>query len=162
MTIEQTPAHSEQEEKMPTFSRLHDSGRTVSKSADDIRGRMVKDKNGRNIGKVEHLLIDDGQRVRFMEIASGGFLHLGETKAFIPVEAITRITDRAVHISPTREHVAGAPRYDPNLVLADAGPLLGLYPYYGYQGGFYGSIPPPLGILTQIATGASDKGADGV
>jgi hypothetical protein len=80
-----------------------------------------------------------------MEIASGGFLGLGETNSFIPVEAITRITDDDVYISPTREHVAGAPRYDPDLVLADADYfpgdyLLGLYPYYGYEG-FQGVAP---------------------
>ncbi len=99
------------------------------------RGRMVKDKNGEDVGKIEHLLIDDAeQKVRFMEVASGGFLHLGETKSFIPVEAITRIDPDAVHISATREHVAGAPRYDPDLVLAEARHLFDLYPYYGYEG----------------------------
>ncbi|MEO5919247.1 MAG: hypothetical protein ABIQ17_06775, partial [Candidatus Limnocylindrales bacterium] len=84
--------------------------------------------------------IDDREKkVRFMEVASGGFLHLGETKSFIRVEAITQIATDAVHISRTREHVAGAPTYDPDLVAADTDPFSGdyfssLYPYYGYQG----------------------------
>ncbi len=125
--------------KMPALSRLHDSGQTVAGSDEDIRGRMVKDKDGEDIGKIEHLLIDNReQKVRFMEVASGGFLHLGETKSFIPIEAITRIAADAVHISPTREHVAGAPTYDPDLVAADTDPIFGdyfssLYPYYGYE-----------------------------
>jgi PRC-barrel domain len=52
---------------------------------------------------VEDLLIDDRERkVRFLLVEHGGFLGLGETKSFIPVNAITRITDTHVHIeSPT-------------------------------------------------------------
>lgn len=147
MTVDKTPVHGDNAAKVPSLSRLHDIDRTVSSSDEDIRGRMVKDKDGRDIGKIEHLLIDDvEQKVRFMEIASGGFLGLGETKSFIPVEAITRITADDVYISPTREHVAGAPRYDPDLIANDVDYFSGLYPYYGYEvGGYYGSIPPLVG-----------------
>jgi sporulation protein YlmC with PRC-barrel domain len=134
MTSEKAAILADAATKVPTFSRLHDSGRTVAGSDEDIRGRMVKDRNGRKIGKIEHLLIDEvDQKVRFLEVASGGFLHLGETKSLIPVEAITRITKGDVHIGPTREHVAGAPAYDPDLVNADARYLYDLYPYYGYR-----------------------------
>lgn len=147
MTDEKTPIHGNDAAKMPSLSRLHEIDRTVSASDEDIRGRMVKDKDGRDIGKIEHLLIDDAQRkVRFMEVGSGGFLGLGETKSFIPVEAITRINADDVYISPSREHVAGAPAYDPDLVANDPGYFSGLYPYYGYEvGGYYGSIPPLVG-----------------
>jgi hypothetical protein len=119
--------------EVPTLSRLHDNDKTVASSDEDIRGRMVKDKDGRDIGRIEHLLIDDVERkVRLMEIASGGFLHLGERKSYIPVEAITRITDQEVFISPTAEHVAGAPSYDPDLVAIPSDDYRGLYPYYGF------------------------------
>jgi hypothetical protein len=78
---------------------------------------MAKDKDGRDLGTIEGLLIDEAERkVRFMEVGSGGFLGLGESKSLIPVEAITRMTPDAVYIGHTREHVAGAPRYDPELV----------------------------------------------
>ena len=108
MTVDKTPVHGNAA-KVPSLSRLHDIDETVAGSDEDIRGRMVKDKDGRDIGKIEHLLIDDAeQKVRFMEVGSGGFLGLGETKSFIPVEAITRITADDVYISPSREHVAGA------------------------------------------------------
>lgn len=122
MTVDKPPVHGGNAAKVPSLSRLHDIDRTVSSSDEDIRGRMVKDKDGRDIGKIEHLLIDDvEQKVRCMEVASGGFLGLGKTKSFIPVEAITRITADDIYISPTREHVAAAPRYDPDLVANDAG-----------------------------------------
>ena len=150
MTVEQTPVHGDQAEKAPGLSRLHDTDRTVSSADEDIRGRMVKDTDGTDIGKIEHLLIDDVERrVRFMEVASGGFLHVGERKSFIPTEAITRITDDAVHISHTAEHVAGAPAYNPDLVTPDliatsADYFSNLYPYYGYQG-FYSFVGPLVG-----------------
>jgi len=130
MTIDQPAVHSDDARKAPTLSRLHDHDETVASSDEDIRGRMVKDKDGREIGRIEHLLIDDVEhKVRLMEIASGGFLHLGEHKSYIPVEAITRITDHEVFISPTAEHVAGAPPYDPDLVATPSDDYWGLYPY---------------------------------
>jgi sporulation protein YlmC with PRC-barrel domain len=114
-----------------TLSKLSDTGKTVDGSADDIRGRKVKDKDGNDLGKVHDLLIDDEGKVRFLLIEHGGFLGMGETKSFIPVDAITRITEDDVLISHTREHVAGAPGYDPALI-NDRGYHQGIYSYYGY------------------------------
>ena len=142
MALKKAAVHRDGADVVPTFSRLRDNHKTVASSDEDIRGRMVKDKGGQEVGKIEGLLIDDvREKVRFMEVASGGILGLGETKSFIPVDAITRITDDDVFISHTREHVAGAPRYDPNLVMADAHYFFDLYPYYGYQG-YQGLVPP--------------------
>jgi sporulation protein YlmC with PRC-barrel domain len=134
MSIEKTTVHADASETVPTLSRLGDQDMTVSSSDEDIRGRTVKDKDGEAVGKVNSLMIDDvEQKVRFMEVATGGFLGLGESKTLIPIEAITRITPDEVHISHTREHVAGAPPYDPKLtVMQYSSYWSGLYPYYGY------------------------------
>jgi hypothetical protein len=56
---------------------------------------------------------------------------MGGDTVLIPVDAITRINDDQVSIDQTREHVAGAPRYDPTLV-ADRDYWGGIYGYYGY------------------------------
>ena len=83
-----------------TLSRLRDVGRTLSSPDDDIRGRLVRDEDGRNLGRIKGLLIDDVAReIRFMEVASGGFLGLGKRTSFIPVSAITRVTETDVSIS---------------------------------------------------------------
>ena len=125
----------------PTLRKLQDLDRTVAIPAEDIRGRMVKDKNGQDLGRIEDLLVDDVKwKVRFMEVASGGILGFGDSKSFIPVDAITRMTADNVYISHTLEHVAGAPRYDPTLVAIDVNYLMELYPYYGYPGSF-GLLP---------------------
>src|SRR5579872_3814499 len=115
------------------LEKLSDAKLTVGDRNEDIRGRKVMDKNGAEIGKVDALLIDTGeQKVRLLEVESGGFLGIGETKVLIPVDAITRITDQDVYINHTREHVAGAPRYDPALVKDESSNYVGLYGYYGY------------------------------
>jgi len=144
MTVEKTANHRDDTKKLPTLSKLRDVGQTVANTVDDIRGRMVKDKNGQELGKIDGLMIDDVERkVRFIEVASGGFLGFGGSKSFIPVEAITRITEDDVYISHTREHLADAPPYDPDLVEAHSDYFSGLYPYYGYSG-YLGLSPAPV------------------
>jgi hypothetical protein len=133
MTIEKTPVHPHAPDTLPTLRRLGDAEMTISSSDEDIRGRTVRDKDDQVVGKIDGLLVDDvEQKVRFMEVATGGFLGLGASKSLIPIEAITRITADEVHISHTREHVAGAPPYDPQLALErDTDYWSGLHPYYG-------------------------------
>ena len=112
--------------------KLSDANLTVAFPEQDIRGRTVLDRSGEEIGQVDDLLIDDReQRVRFIQVATGGFLGLGETTFMIPIDAITRITDEAVYTDQTREHVASAPRYDPALVRETY--WEDVYGYYGYS-----------------------------
>lgn len=135
MTLDQTTGHQDDAQKTPTLSRLRDNAKTVSSSDEDVRGRMVKDKDGQDLGKIEGLMIDDAEhRVRFLEVGTGGILGFGERKSFIPVETITRIAADEIHIDRTRAHVAGAPSYEPAVVTGDAGYFRSLYPYYGYAG----------------------------
>jgi len=67
-----------------TLEKLSDSNLTVQDPNADIRGRKVLDKNGDEVGKVDDLMIDDREhKVRLLEVESGGFLGLGETKVLI-------------------------------------------------------------------------------
>lgn len=93
-----------------TLITMSDTGQTVADSADDIRGRKVKDKDGIDIGEVHDPLIDLREhKAQFLLIEHGGLRGFGETKSFVPVDAISRITTDDVYISHTREHVARAP-----------------------------------------------------
>lgn len=115
-----------------TLVKLGDTDETVANPDDDIRGRDVKDVNGTDLGKVKALLVDqDEGRVRIIEVASGGFLGIGQDRTFIPVDAITAVTDDEVRIDQSRERVAGAPTYDPDLV-QERETYGGVYDYYGY------------------------------
>jgi sporulation protein YlmC with PRC-barrel domain len=111
-----------QNESQTTLLRLSDTELTVANPAEDVRGRKVIDKDGETIGEVSDLIVDNREtHVRFLEIASGGLFGLGRQKSLIPVDAIMRISDEAVYINQTRQHVPQAPPYDPDLINEEVG-----------------------------------------
>ncbi len=115
-----------------TLVRLGDTDLTVNDPREDIRGRTVVDRNGEEIGHVDALLIDDQERkVRFLQIASGGILGIGAQTFLVPVDAVTRVGPDQVVVDQTGKHIAGAPKYDPDLTY-DEGYYGDLYGYYGY------------------------------
>jgi sporulation protein YlmC with PRC-barrel domain len=80
-------------ETLHTLKEMHVTPRDPTQ---DIRSRKIVDANGEALGKIEGLLIDDQEnKVRFLRVASGGFLGIGQDKALIPVEAITKIGEDA-------------------------------------------------------------------
>lgn len=130
----------------PALYTLGDRGETVDGSANDVRGREVKDKDGNGIGAVADLLVDDQEhKVRFLLVEHGGFLGFGEKKTLIPVDAITKITEDEVLLDQSRERVAAAPGYDPKLV--DDRPYnSSIYTYYGYAPYWGVGYGYPLGM----------------
>jgi sporulation protein YlmC with PRC-barrel domain len=116
--------------------RLSNTNLQVADPAQEVRGHRVVDKDGKDIGEVDDLIIDRVEaKVRFLEVASGDLFGFGQAKALIPVDAIARISDKAVYLNQTRQHVAAAPRYDPDLIVRDVGAqgLAGdLYRHYGF------------------------------
>jgi len=114
-----------------TLVKLSDTNLALADPSEDIRGRDVMDISGEELGEVDNLLIDEQEhKVRFLQVSSGGFLGLGATKFLLPVEAITRITEDTVYVNQSRERVASAPRYDPDLV--DERYVTDIYGHYGY------------------------------
>lgn len=115
-----------------TLVKLSEVGETIADTDIDIRGRHVRDRDGEDLGKVKDLLIDETERrVRFLEVASGGFLGIGQDTTLIPVEAITAITKDEVRIGQDRAHVAGGPAYDPEVV-PEPDAYAQYLNYYGY------------------------------
>ncbi len=114
-----------------TLVRLSDSSLKLKNSAEDIRGHKVVDRMGDDIGDVKDLFIDErDKRVRFLEVASGGFLGIGERNFLIPVDAITKIDNDTITVSQGREFYKNAPQYDPALV--DERYLNQTYGFFGY------------------------------
>ncbi|MHC5796431.1 PRC-barrel domain-containing protein [Lacisediminihabitans sp. FW035] len=116
--------------------KLGDVGETVADETADVRGRQVIDKDGRKLGKIDALLVDDKERkVRMLEVETGGFLGLGEQKSLIPVDAIVSIDADEVHIDQTGATVTAAPHYDPVLVepefFEDVYGHYGILPFWG-------------------------------
>ena len=103
-------------ESIGNLTPLSDTGRLVADPAQDIRGRSVVDSAGEKIGTVADLLVDtDTNHVRILRVEHGGILGFGATSSFIPVESVARVTDDEVHVSSSKDHVAGGPPYDPDL-----------------------------------------------
>jgi sporulation protein YlmC with PRC-barrel domain len=129
---------------LPILHRLSDTDLQLAHTEQDIRGFTVLDASGADVGQVDDLIIDaDERKVRFLRVASGGFLGFGANTFMIPVEAIKDVRERTVHVDRERHLVAGAPQYDPEL---EPQPELmnNLYGYYGYPPywGPMGNYPP--------------------
>jgi sporulation protein YlmC with PRC-barrel domain len=105
------------EEPVGTLTPLSATGQVVADPALDVRGRSVIDSGGEKIGTVADLLIDTvTNHVRFMRVEHGGVLGFGAQSSFVPVETIARITADEVYVTSSKDHVAGGPGYDPDLV----------------------------------------------
>ena len=117
----------------PVLVRLSESGLVLEDLAQDVRGLDVYDKSGEQIGTVEDLYADAEERkVRFLDVAAGGFLGLGEKRFLIPVEAVSEVReDAVVVVDQKRRKVAESPLFDADVVPQ---PLYQheLYEYYGY------------------------------
>jgi len=134
--MESTSNHG-QSTAQPDILRLSDTTLTLTAKGDDIRGRKVVDTIGEAIGEVDELMIDVAEKkVRFLQITSGGFLGLGKSVFLIPVDAISWIDSKIVHINHDRKKFVGAPAYNPDMI--DRAYLDTLYDYYEYDP-FWGS-----------------------
>lgn len=109
---------------------LGDSDLVLVNKEDDVRGMSVLDPNGRRVGQVDEIVVDEeARRARLLVVTSGGILGMGEDRRLVPVEAIARVSDD-VHLHHTHDDVKHGAQYDPTL--ADQPDYAGAYDYYGY------------------------------
>ena len=102
--------------------KLGDTDLTVASPDEDIRGRSVIDSAGKKIGEVSALIIDDTEaRVRFMQVATGGFLGIGDKHFLIPVDAITSIDKDNVYIYVSGYSAVRSAKELPGCMAAPAG-----------------------------------------
>jgi hypothetical protein len=123
-----------QEERLAQFGleKLSDAGLTLADPSQDIRGRKIVDRQGEQIGHVSDLFIDEERKVRMMEVRAGGFLGLGDRHFLLPIETVLSATAGEVIVGATREHIVGAPVYDPRLVeRPTSASLQSHYDHYG-------------------------------
>lgn len=124
-------AHTTQHKDLLT--QLGDTDLTLANPDADIRGRDVLDSNGEKIGTVDGLIVDtDERKVRFLKVASGGFLGIGEDHFLVPVDAVQSVTDDSVRINRARSDLNKAPGYNPSLVENNDRYYEGLYGWWGY------------------------------
>lgn len=117
-----------------TIVRLGDTDMELVGSTADVRGHRVGDPDGDEFGKVEELLVDTAaNRVRFLEVSTGGFLGIGKDRFTIPVDAVTDITGDRVWISRLASEVSNGPSYQ-SLGAREGGDRRYWTDVYGYYG----------------------------
>jgi uncharacterized membrane protein HdeD (DUF308 family)/sporulation protein YlmC with PRC-barrel domain len=98
--------------------------------AQDVRGREVLDRSGREVGTVEDSYVDrEGSTARFLVVgAAPGF---NGRRFLIPTEAVGGISDEQVTLNQDRDKVADSPSFE-----GENGPdrryQITIYRYYGY------------------------------
>ncbi len=121
--------------------KLSDSEFVLEDRTQDVRGLDVYDSNGDEIGSVEDLYADEEERkVRFLEVAAGGFLGLGGKRFLIPVEAVREVSEDRVVVDRSREKVAESPPFDTEVVPRPSYQRE-VYDYYGYADHHRGPYP---------------------
>jgi sporulation protein YlmC with PRC-barrel domain len=136
--------------RMGTLVAVSNVDLTVADPSEDVRGLEGIDRHGEKIGNVDDLLMDsEEQRVRFLQVAQGGFLGIGEEHFLVPVEAVMRIDAERVHIDLMRGGMGDAPGYSPELAeepdyYTDVHGYWGYGPYWapGYAYPRYPGIAP--------------------
>lgn len=114
--------------------KLKDTDLALEDRDQDIRGRKVIDRDGKEIGHISSLFIDEAERkVRMLEIRAGGFLGIGDRHFLLPVDAITKVAKNEVHVNETLDRIVQSPVYAPALV-EDPLPQKHWEPFYGYYG----------------------------
>ncbi len=129
-------------------AKLSGEAVTLKDTSQDLRGRDVYDRDGNLMGSVEDLYVDaEEYYVRFLDVASGGLLGIGEKHFLIPVEAVTDASEGRVTIDENQERVEGAPDVPLNPVIEPQN-VRELYDYYGYQ------------YSAEAATDGEERGSD--
>ncbi len=112
--------------------RLSDARPLLPEPMWHLHSRKVLDANHEGIGHVDDILVDvDSMKVRFLQVASGGFLGFDEMKYLVPVDAVSSFSGDAIVMNQPFGHVAEVPRYDPSV--GDENYYEDLYGYYGYM-----------------------------
>ena len=85
-------------------------------SSDKVDGTTVYNRNGDNIGTIDHLMIDKftGQ-VEFAVMSTGGFLGIGESYSPVPWDSLVYDVNMGGYVMDTdRARLEKAPRFTSN------------------------------------------------
>lgn len=115
-----------------TLQLLGESRFSFANPYQDVRGWVVRDSEGQDLGHLDDVLIDEpAGKVRFLRVSHGGVLGFGSSHSFIPIEAVVGVADGVVTVETSVQKVARAPRFDPEVV-DNQQHFDDLYNHYGY------------------------------
>ncbi len=106
-------------------------------SASTINGTPVKNSAGKDLGKIEELMIDlSSGQISYAVLSFGGFLGLGDKLFAIPWEALRVDTEnKVIVLDVDQQTLKDAPGFDKdNWPATDHNTwLVDVYDYYGYH-----------------------------
>jgi sporulation protein YlmC with PRC-barrel domain len=112
-------------------------------SAQDIAGRMLRDPQGREAGRIQSVIVDlDRGNAVYALIGSAGALNISESHVAVPFSALHLSHDEDVmNVSVSLDRIAAGPRFDPTHLdeLGEPGRVGQIYGHYG--------IPTPSGYV---------------
>ncbi len=97
--------------------RLRDVSRAVDPLDVDIRDHWVRSTDGSLIGRVDALYIDVAEnRVRYLDVRTGGLLGIGQAHVLVPVESIGLVSYGEVWLAESGPLEGAGPPYDPEVL----------------------------------------------
>jgi sporulation protein YlmC with PRC-barrel domain len=110
--------------------KLSESDLLLEYPGEDVRGRAVQDRAGREIGTVDDLIVDETERrVRLLVVAPLGLFGGQRRKVLVPTAAVTRVEPDFVRIEFDEDRLGRAPVWDPVVVLPEPD-VRSIYRYY--------------------------------
>jgi sporulation protein YlmC with PRC-barrel domain len=77
----------------------------------ELRQKRVLDLEGRLIGQVENLYVDDDGQLQFVDVATSGFLGLRTKRRLVPVEVIAEEGPGSITLEVDQQEVESTPTY---------------------------------------------------
>ena len=77
----------------------------------ELRHKRVLDLDGRHIGQVENLYVDDDGQLQFVDVVTSGFLGLRTKHHLVPVEVIAEEGAGSVTLEVDQQEVESTPTY---------------------------------------------------
>jgi hypothetical protein len=77
----------------------------------ELRQKSVLDSGYRSIGQVANLYVDEDRELRFLDVATSGFMGLRTKHHLVPVEAITEEDAGSITLEVDQQAVESAPTY---------------------------------------------------
>jgi hypothetical protein len=81
---------------------------------EDLTGKKVRNLEGEDVGKIEHLMIDVAQgRIAYAVLSFGGFLGMGDKLFAVPWESLSLDPDQSEFVlAVNKERLKNAPGFD--------------------------------------------------
>jgi hypothetical protein len=98
----------------------------------ELRQKRVLDLDGRLIGQVANLYVDDERELHFVDVIISGFLGLRTKHHLVPVEAIAEEDPGSITLEVDQQAVESAPTYADPHVGPDEELQLLTREHYGY------------------------------